>query len=46
MPVEAVANEMGYEDVGYFSRLFKTAVKLSPGQYRRRFGELRRSLVS
>jgi len=43
-PVEEVAAEVGYEDPGFFSRLFRRKVGLSPSQYRRRFGALRRSL--
>lgn len=46
LPVEAVANEVGYEDAGYFSRLFRRKVNLTPAQYRRRFGELRNILSS
>jgi transcriptional regulator GlxA family with amidase domain len=45
-PVEAVADEVGYEDAAFFSRLFKRKVGLSPLQYRRRFGNLRRSIVT
>jgi transcriptional regulator GlxA family with amidase domain len=45
-PVEAIANEVGYEDAGFFSRLFRRKVCLTPVQYRRRFGDLRRSLTS
>ncbi len=41
-PVEAVAQKVGYEDPGFFSRLFRRKVTLTPGQYRRRFGALRR----
>jgi len=43
-PVESVANEVGYGDAGYFGRLFKNKVKLTPAQYRRRFGSVRKSL--
>ncbi|MGE3480180.1 MAG: GlxA family transcriptional regulator [Gammaproteobacteria bacterium] len=44
LPMEAVAQEVGYEDAGFFSRLFRRKVRLTPAQYRRRFGALRRSL--
>ena len=43
-PVEAIANAVGYEDAGFFSRLFRRKVNLTPAQYRRRFGSLRRVL--
>jgi transcriptional regulator GlxA family with amidase domain len=43
-PVEAIALEVGYEDAGYFGRLFRRKVQLTPAQYRKRFGALRRSL--
>ncbi len=43
-PIEAIANEVGYEDAGFFSRLFRRKVKLTPAQYRKRFGAVRRSL--
>ncbi len=43
-PIEAIANEVGYEDAGYFSRLFRTKVSLTPAQYRKRFGTMRRAL--
>lgn len=43
-PIEAIANEVGYEDPGFFSRLFKRHVNLTPAQYRRRFGAMRASL--
>jgi transcriptional regulator GlxA family with amidase domain len=43
--VEAIANEVGYEDAAFFSRLFRRKVGLSPVQYRRRFGSLRRRLT-
>ncbi|WP_367025935.1 helix-turn-helix domain-containing protein [Methylococcus sp. ANG] len=44
-PIEAIAGEAGYEDAGYFSRLFRRRVNLTPAQYRKRFGALRRSLA-
>ena len=44
-PIEAIANDVGYEDAGYFSRLFRRQVGLTPGQYRRRFGVLRQALT-
>ncbi len=43
-PVEAIANEVGYEDAGYFGRLFRRHVRLTPAQYRKRFGDLRRAI--
>jgi transcriptional regulator GlxA family with amidase domain len=42
--VEAIANEVGYEDASFFGRLFRRKVGITPAQYRRRFGELRRAL--
>ena len=44
LPVEAIATEVGYEDAGFFSRLFRRQVGLTPAQYRKRFGGLRKSL--
>ena len=46
LPVEAVAGECGYEDAGYFSRLFTRRVGLTPANYRRRFGRLRDGLAN
>lgn len=43
-PVEAVAEAVGYEDASFFGRLFRRKVGLTPTQYRKRFGGLRRSL--
>jgi transcriptional regulator GlxA family with amidase domain len=40
-PVQAIAQDLGYEDASFFVRLFKREVKLTPSQYRRRFGRLR-----
>ena len=45
-PIEAIANEVGYEDAGFFSRLFRREVNLTPATYRRRFGSMRRALAS
>jgi transcriptional regulator GlxA family with amidase domain len=44
-PVEAIAHEVGYEDAGFFSRLFRRNVKLTPALYRKRFGSMRKALV-
>lgn len=44
-PIEAIANEVGYEDAGFFGRLFKRHVGVTPAQYRRRFGGMRRALA-
>jgi transcriptional regulator GlxA family with amidase domain len=44
LSIEAIANEVGYEDTAFFSRLFRRKVKLTPAQYRRRFGALRDAL--
>jgi transcriptional regulator GlxA family with amidase domain len=42
--VEAIALEVGYEDASFFGRLFRRHVGMTPVQYRRRFGGLRRRL--
>lgn len=44
-PVEAIAQEVGYEDAAFFGRLFRREVKLTPAQYRRRFQAMRRALA-
>jgi transcriptional regulator GlxA family with amidase domain len=44
LPIEAIANEVGYEDAAFFGRLFRRKVNLTPAQYRRRFRQLRESL--
>ena len=36
LPVEAIANEVGYEDTSFFGRLFRRKVGLTPAQYRLR----------
>lgn len=43
-PIEAVANDVGYEDAAFFSRLFRRKVNLTPVQYRKRFGAMRRAV--
>ncbi len=43
--IEAIANEVGYEDAGFFSRLFRREVGMSPAHYRKRFGAMRRALA-
>lgn len=42
--VEAIAAEVGYSDPRFLARLFRRHVGMSPTQYRRRFGGLRRAL--
>jgi transcriptional regulator GlxA family with amidase domain len=44
LSVEAIANEVGYEDASFFGRLFRRRVGMTPAQYRRRFGGLRKVL--
>ena len=44
LPVEVIAEEVGYRDTSFFGRLFKRKVALTPAQYRRRFGALGRQL--
>jgi transcriptional regulator GlxA family with amidase domain len=43
-PVEAIAEQVGYEDASFFGRLFRRKVGLTPAQYRKRFRALRRIL--
>lgn len=40
LPVEAVAREVGYEEPGFFRRLFKRRVGTTPSAYRRRFARV------
>jgi transcriptional regulator GlxA family with amidase domain len=40
--IETIAGEMGYEDNGFFGRLFRKKVGMTPVQYRLRFGSLRK----
>src|SRR5271165_127510 len=44
LSVEAIAEQVGYEDTSFFGRLFRRKVGLTPAQYRLRFGSLRRAL--
>ncbi len=43
-PVEAIAQQVGYEDTAFFGRLFRRKVGVTPAQYRKRFRGLRRVL--
>ena len=45
-PVEAIALEVGYQDAGFFARLFKRNVSMTPAQYRGHFGGLARRLAA
>ncbi|MBL0418974.1 helix-turn-helix domain-containing protein [Ramlibacter sp. AW1] len=44
LPVDSIAQEVGYSDTSFFTRLFKRKVGLSPAQYRQRFGRLAHQL--
>lgn len=44
LPIESIANEVGYEDASFFRRLFRRKVGMSPGDYRRRFSAFRKVL--
>jgi transcriptional regulator GlxA family with amidase domain len=41
--IEAIAEEVGYEDGSFFRRLFRRQVGLTPAEYRRRFATLPRA---
>ena len=41
--VDAIGEEVGYEEPSFFRRLFRRKVGISPAAYRRRFGGLRSS---
>jgi transcriptional regulator GlxA family with amidase domain len=43
---ESIAFEVGYEDAAFFRRLFRRHVQLTPSEYRKRFGALRRAVGS
>jgi len=42
--IEAIANEVGYEDTTFFRRLFRRRVGLGPREYRTRFSAMRAAL--
>jgi transcriptional regulator GlxA family with amidase domain len=44
LPVEGIANDVGYEDTSFFGRLFRRKTGLTPTHYRLRFGSLNRAL--
>ena len=44
--IEAVAQEIGYEDASFFRRLFRRKVGMSLADYRRRFGGFRKALTA
>lgn len=44
MPVEAVAQEVGYGDTSFFGQLFRRKIGITPAQYRKRFAALREAL--
>jgi transcriptional regulator GlxA family with amidase domain len=44
LPIEEIAYEVGYADTGFFNRLFRRKVNLTPAQYRKRFGSTRKFL--
>ena len=43
-PLADIAREVGYDDPAHFARLFRSKVRLTAAQYRRRFGSLREVL--
>jgi transcriptional regulator GlxA family with amidase domain len=43
--IEAIANDVGYEDAGFFARLFRRHVSLTPAQYRKRFQTMRQAIA-
>jgi transcriptional regulator GlxA family with amidase domain len=45
LPVEAIANDVGYEDTSFFGRLFRRKAGITPLQYRVRFGSLHQVLT-
>jgi transcriptional regulator GlxA family with amidase domain len=43
--IESIAGQVGYEDAGFFGRLFRRKVNMTPALYRKRFSSLRQSLA-
>lgn len=46
VPVEAVAESVGYQDAGFFGRKFVQRVGMTPAQYRRKFQGLRQHFAT
>ena len=44
LAIEAIAQEVGYEDSSFFGRLFRRKVGLTPTQYRKRFSQIRKAV--
>lgn len=44
--IEAIAHDVVSEDAAFFERLFRRTVGLTPAQYRKRFGGLRRAVMN
>jgi transcriptional regulator GlxA family with amidase domain len=44
LSIDAVANEVGYAESSFFGRLFRRKVGITPAQYRKRFGSLRKAI--
>jgi transcriptional regulator GlxA family with amidase domain len=44
-PIEAIAENVGYEDAAFLARLFRRKVDLTPAQYRRRFRGMRNAIA-
>jgi transcriptional regulator GlxA family with amidase domain len=40
IPIEQVVQQVGYEDISSFTRLFKKSTSLSPSQYRKKFSRV------
>jgi len=40
MSLSEIASQVGYSNAGYFNRIFKKIVGITPGQYRNRFDQV------